>query len=132
MSKSQLPYPGKYESAASWYYRCKEWEARRSSQSRGLSGRPDFHGLACQGRGVELQSTKQAGRFVTVEVPHFVELNGQRVRVLRYGYGATAADRVRNWAAKHGAKYARLPRANGQTGMCARTDGMAYREVQFQ
>lgn len=132
MSKSQLPYPGKYESFTSWDRRCKEWESnRKRSQSRGLSGKPDYHGLAFEGRGVELQSTKQAGRFVTVEIPHFAEVNGHRVRVLRYGYGATAADRVKKWALKHGVNYTRLPRANGQAGMCTRTDGMAYREVKF-
>lgn len=132
MSKSHLPYPGKYESHASWLYRCQEWENnRRRSQSRGLRGKPDFHGLAHEGRGVELQQVKIAGRVHTVEVPHFAELAGTRVRVLRYGYGSATAGRVRQWADKRGVKFARLVNANGHHGMCSRTDGMAYREVAF-
>jgi len=132
MSKSHLPYPGKYESFASWDYRCKQWESnRRRSNSCGLSGRPDYSGLANQGRGVELARVKIAGKPCTVEVPHFAEHDGKRVRVLRYGYGSKAADRVSSWAAKNGAQFARLVNANGRHGMCSRDDGIAYKALAF-
>jgi hypothetical protein len=132
MSKSHLPYPGRHESHESWMRRCDEWqENRRRSQSRGLSGSPEYHGLAFEGRGVEWQRVRIASQWHTVEVPHFAEHEGKRVRVLRYGWGSKTAYRVRDWAKKRGLQFARLINANGHHGMCGRDDGMAYREVAF-
>ena len=127
MSKSRLPYPGKYESFNSWDWRCKEWESnRRRSQSRGLSGRPDKRYVEGGKDGTEETYVKIAGRLQKVSVPMLGEHDGKPIRILRRGYGYQNAQRVRAYAKKHGLQFRQYD-GNGCTGMCNRTDGEAFR-----
>ena len=127
--KSRLPYPGKYESFTSWDFRCKQWEAGRNrNQARGLSGRPKKRHIEGQTDGTIETNVRIAGAWQLVRVPMIEDFNGQSVRILKRGYGYQNAMRVRDFAEKHGLKFAQY-NGNGYHGKCERTDGIAYRPI---
>lgn len=102
-----LPYPGRYESHENWMRRCDEWVAsRRSSNRRGLSGKPDHHGY------------KNVEKGEVFELP-----DGRRVEIARYGYGSQYSQLTEKFADANGFGFHgfRLGR-----GMTARYDGVAY------
>lgn len=125
-----LPYPGKYESFASWDYRCKEWELnRRRSQSRGLSGRPNKRYIEGGKDGTREEYVKIAGKYQKVKLPMIGTHNGLKIRIYKIGYGYQNAMRVQTFAQKNGFSFYKK-NGNGYSGMCERIDGVAFKYIQ--
>lgn len=111
-----LPYPGRYESHRSWMRRCDEYERDRQryfkSLTGGLSGKPNEQGIR---KDLNLKEKLDDGR---------------EVEVVRKGYGWRASQAVKIWAEHNGFDF--VYGGNGCSGMCERTDGIAYKGPKYQ
>lgn len=127
MSKSHLPYPGKFEPHNSWMSRCDLWEKNRHrNQSRGLSGRPDFHGYKTLFGGETFAynpGTNCDQGIACAELIRGTLKPDVRVNVVRYGYGSQYANMTKKFAQKNGFGYICVKFGQGMT---ARYDGVAY------
>jgi|ERR1700722_8033390 len=127
MSKSHLPYPGKFESHNSWMSRCDQWKKNRHrNQSRGLSGKPDFHGYKPISENYTFAYNPQTNCDQTVACAELIIGTlkpDQRVNVVKYGWGSQYAGMTQIFAQRNGFGYACLKFGQGMT---ARYDGIAY------
>lgn len=102
----------------------------RRSQSRGLNGRPNKRYIEGGKDGMAETYVKIAGKYQKVLAPMIENLDGKTIRIFKRGYGYQNAQRVRNFAQKNNLEFRQYD-GNGQTGMCNRTDGIAFKYVNF-